>query len=104
MKNEDLIKRLQTFPANLPIMFKVDQDLTGSDTFSWMRGEVGNIEVTEVYEDKCTEGFLVERDTLLERVNDDPEAYGLEQDATEADMETYADKIKETVIAIHVRP
>lgn len=103
MKNSDLIAKLNTPPKDLPIMFKVGQELTGYDNFAWMRGECTNVEVIDIY--PSSEEHILDYQGMFDLVNDDPEDYGLSKDATDEDIEEYIDKHKkETVIAIDVWP
>lgn len=102
MTNKELQEKLSVFPADLPIMFKVDQELTGSDDFAWLRGEVSSVEVDEIY--TLREEFLVDRDRMRDEINDEPLTFGLSEDATDDEVEAWLDKKREIVLAVRVTP
>lgn len=102
MKNQDLIRLLQEFPADLPIMFKVNQEITGCDDYAWMRGECTGIDVEEIFE--FNDELIVDRDRMYDEVYDDPETYGLSPEPSDAEIEAHLDKIGKTVLAVRISP
>ena len=102
MKNQDLIRRLQEFPADLPIMFKVDQELTGRDDYTWMRGECTGIAVEEIFE--FNDELIVDRDQMYDEVYNEPEKYGLNTEPSDKEIEAHLDAIRKIVLAVRVSP
>lgn len=103
MLNSEFIEALAKLPQDLPVIFKVAQEITGYENFSWMRGECTGVSVENLYQGDDDEYW--DHDRMFDEVNDDPEKYGLSKDATDADVENYIDlHKKETVIAVQVNP
>ena len=103
MKNREFIAKLKELPDDLPIMFKVAQEITGCDDYSWMRGECTGAQVEDIYE--ISDERIGDFEEMYCHVNDDPCTYGLPQDATEEQVIDYIEKNKkQTVIAINVSP
>ena len=103
MINLDLMKKLSELPEDIPVIFKVSQEITGYDDFAWVRGECVGVSVHDLYHGDDDE--IWDRERMFEDVYDYPEKYGLNKDAGDAEIDNYIDKNKkETVIAIEVHP
>ena len=103
MKNHELIAKLKKLPQNLPIMFKVAQEITGCDDYTWMCGECTGVKVEDIYD--ISDEIIGDFDYMFDRVNDDPCNYGLPQEATFEQVTEYIEKNKkQTVVAIYVSP
>ena len=103
MKNSDLIKRLSEMPNDLPIMFKVSQEIIGHDEFAWVRGECVSVSVEDLY--TGDDGEIWDYAQIFDDVNDDPAKYGLSEDIGDWEIEDYLEKYKkETVISVEVHP
>lgn len=101
--NSELIAKLAELPQDLPIMFKVAQEITGDDSFAWMRGECTGVSVEDIY--PGDDDVIWDHDRMFDEVYDDPEKYGLSAECTDIEIEEYLrNNKKETVIAIEVHP
>jgi hypothetical protein len=108
MKKSELQNRLAELPDH-PVIFIVEQDMSIDDDYVWMQGEPKKVYVGDFYLDthnarKGFDGEYVDREEMRERVFDDPQSYGLTQNATKYEVEEYLDRIKETYVVIEVHP
>lgn len=101
---KDLIQILSELPNDLPVMFKIDQDICGNGDFSWMRGNFLKAEVETIYLNNNEDEYW-DYDRIIDEVYENPGTYGLSDDITENDAKTYVDtKRGETVISVTVVP
>lgn len=114
MNNQELVQKLSAFPFDLPVMMKVDQDITGmGDSYTWMRGEPSKVYEENLYLDpkQGDDGAYTDRDSLDDRIDLDPADYLGEEildvpnDRYEAKKNEFLDSLPwEKVIVIEVLP
>lgn len=78
MNKQELIQKLSALPPGLPVMMKVDQDITGmGDLYVWMRGEPSKVYVEDLYLDprQGDDGAYTDRDSLDDRIDLNPDDY-----------------------------
>lgn len=113
MTNAELISELQKYPKDLPIWMKVDQTLTGYDSYAWMRGDISKVCQEKLYFDpqQGEAGSYTDRDSLDDRIDIDPTEYlgeeilNVTDDLYDRKKQEFLDSLPwETVIVIEVEP
>lgn len=113
MNNAELIAELQKHPKDLPIWMKVDQEITGCDSYAWMRGEASKVYQEKLYLDpqQGDDGAYTNRDSLDDRIDFDPAEYLGEEILNATDdwydfkKQEFFDSLPwETVVVIEVKP
>jgi hypothetical protein len=99
MRKSELQDILSDLP-DYPVVFRVAQDRISDDEYILVGGELTRVTVEDLYLDRDDE--FVDREDLKLSVYDDPKAYGLQQNATEQEVEEYLNKAKKTYVVIEV--